>query len=353
MTTIYRDLPATWWGPPVATAASLPSSGLTGEVRLTLDTTNAYVWSGSSWVLTYASGSIGGPGVSVDGQIMLFNGTSGAVAKAATGSGFVKATSGVYGTQASVSLTADVAGVLPVANGGTNSSTALNNNRVIQSSGGKLVEAAAITASKALASDVNGIPVASTTSDTELGYVAGVTSAIQTQINGKEPSITSGTTAQFWRGDKSFQTLNTAAMTAVTDGSTASLGAIGEVLTATQATNTAVGVGATGTYGNAISISLTAGAWHVWGTAGFSANGANLTTGLQCGISSSSTGAGLSEFDTQLAAYLMSSTSDALLAAPAVLVNLAATTTYYLNTQFWYTAGSPQHRGKIYARRLR
>lgn len=47
---------------------------------------------------------------------------------------------------------------------------------------------------------------------TELSYVKGVTSAIQTQINGKENTITAGTTAQYYRGDKTFQTLNTAAV---------------------------------------------------------------------------------------------------------------------------------------------
>jgi hypothetical protein len=43
----------------------------------------------------------------------------------------------------------------------------------------------AITASRALVSDTNGLPVASATTATELGYVSGVTSAIQTQLNTK------------------------------------------------------------------------------------------------------------------------------------------------------------------------
>jgi len=75
---------------------------------------------------------------------------------------------------------------LPIAKGGTNSDTALNNNRVITSVAGALVEAAAIAASKALASDTNGLPVASTTTAAELAFLAGVTSAVQTQINGKQ-----------------------------------------------------------------------------------------------------------------------------------------------------------------------
>jgi len=75
---------------------------------------------------------------------------------------------------------------LPVSKGGTGSSSALNNNRVMQSSGGNIVEAAAITANRALISDANGIPTQSATTDTELGYVSGVTSAIQTQLNNKQ-----------------------------------------------------------------------------------------------------------------------------------------------------------------------
>jgi hypothetical protein len=84
----------------------------------------------------------------------------------------------------------DTITTLPISKGGTNSGTALNNNRVMTSSGGAIIEAAAITASRSLVSDTNGIPIASTTTSTEIGYVSGVTSAIQTQLNGKESTIT-------------------------------------------------------------------------------------------------------------------------------------------------------------------
>jgi alpha-tubulin suppressor-like RCC1 family protein len=46
-------------------------------------------------------------------------------------------------------------------------------------------------------------------SNTEYSYLDGVTSAIQAQLNAKESSITAGTTAQYLRGDKSWQTLDT------------------------------------------------------------------------------------------------------------------------------------------------
>jgi hypothetical protein len=79
---------------------------------------------------------------------------------------------------------------LPISKGGTNSGTALSNNRVMQSSGSAIVEASAITAARALKSDANGIPThfdtATEPSLTELALVKGVTgSAIQTQIDGK------------------------------------------------------------------------------------------------------------------------------------------------------------------------
>ncbi len=77
------------------------------------------------------------------------------------------------------------AGTLPIARGGTNSASALNNNRIMASSGGAIVEAAAITSSRALVSDANGVPTHSTVSSSELGYLSGVTSSIQTQIDGK------------------------------------------------------------------------------------------------------------------------------------------------------------------------
>lgn len=75
--------------------------------------------------------------------------------------------------------------LLAVSRGGTNSGAALNNNRIMISSGSAIVESAAITANRALASDASGIPVATAVTDTELGHLSGVTSAIQTQLNAK------------------------------------------------------------------------------------------------------------------------------------------------------------------------
>lgn len=45
--------------------------------------------------------------------------------------------------------------------------------------------------------------------NTEFGYLNGVTSNLQTQLNAKEGSIIAGTTPQYYRGDKTWQNLNT------------------------------------------------------------------------------------------------------------------------------------------------
>lgn len=56
--------------------------------------------------------------------------------------------------------------------------------------GASTIVTADLTASRALASDGSGKVAVSAVTSTELGYVSGVTSAIQTQLNGKEPTIT-------------------------------------------------------------------------------------------------------------------------------------------------------------------
>lgn len=56
---------------------------------------------------------------------------------------------------------------------------------IINNASGVMSEAAAITPSRVLVSDVNGIPVAGAASTTEASYLVGVTSGIQNQINNR------------------------------------------------------------------------------------------------------------------------------------------------------------------------
>jgi hypothetical protein len=63
------------------------------------------------------------------------------------------------------------------------------NRIVVNDATGVQVDAAAITASRALVSDANGIPTHSSTTSTEIGHLSGVTSAIQTQLDGKVDEV--------------------------------------------------------------------------------------------------------------------------------------------------------------------
>jgi hypothetical protein len=56
---------------------------------------------------------------------------------------------------------------------------------VVNDASGNLIDAAAITADRALISDANGIPTHSAVTATELGYLSGVTSGIQAQLDAK------------------------------------------------------------------------------------------------------------------------------------------------------------------------
>lgn len=67
--------------------------------------------------------------------------------------------------------------------------------------GATTIASSNLTASRALASDTNGKVAVSEVTATELGYVSGVTGAIQTQISGKQPSI--GTASGILKGNGS------------------------------------------------------------------------------------------------------------------------------------------------------
>ena len=67
-----------------------------------------------------------------------------------------------------------------------------NNKQAAITGGATSIVSANLTVSKALVSDASGKVAAATTSAVELGYVTGVTSAIQTQLNAKEATLTKG-----------------------------------------------------------------------------------------------------------------------------------------------------------------
>jgi hypothetical protein len=87
-------------------------------------------------------------------------------------------------------VNADVATAAAIARSKLASGT--SNRLVVNDGSGVMADAAAITASRALVSDANGIPTHSSVTATELGYVSGVTSSIQTQLGSKIDSSEKG-----------------------------------------------------------------------------------------------------------------------------------------------------------------
>lgn len=75
-----------------------------------------------------------------------------------------------------------------------------------------LSKLASVTADRVLISNGSGKIDISSITPTELNALSGISGSVQTQLNAKEPTITAGTSLQYYRGDKTFQTLNAAAI---------------------------------------------------------------------------------------------------------------------------------------------
>lgn len=156
-----------------------------GNLALTTNASDQLVFNGSvlNTLTLPVSVSNGGTGVSsLTTYAVLLGGTTttGAVQDAGTGSNGQVLTSQGPGAKPIWSASGTGSGTV-------NTGTA-NQLAYYASSTNAVSGLTAITASKALVSDTNGLPVAATTTTTELNFVSGVTSAIQTQINTKAPT---------------------------------------------------------------------------------------------------------------------------------------------------------------------
>lgn len=87
----------------------------------------------------------------------------------------------------------------------TATQNALNGKQATVTGGASTITSSNLTASRALVSNGSGKVAVSAVTSTELGYLDGVTSKIQTQLNGKAPSYTYGT-ADLTAGSSSLAT---------------------------------------------------------------------------------------------------------------------------------------------------
>lgn len=142
------------------------------------------------------------PSSSGGGGIISINGSTVGTQVIAAGSG-ISVVSALGTTTISstgiTSLTGDVTGTGPGATATTIAAGAVTNAKIVAAAGISVNKLAALTASRAVVSDGSGFITPATTTATEIGYVNGVTSAIQTQLNAKicanqEVSVSSNVT---------------------------------------------------------------------------------------------------------------------------------------------------------------
>lgn len=155
----YLQIPPTggfspYWQDAALDFASLGVGEADGEVKVTLDTRSLYMWNGAttSWDLIVSKTAIVGPASSTDNALMRWDGTNGQLA------------------QNSVGILSDAGALSGLSNVTSNA-----------------VNVTGFGGGKALVSSGTGVAEAAATTTTEIGYVNGVTSPIQPQINGKQP----------------------------------------------------------------------------------------------------------------------------------------------------------------------
>jgi hypothetical protein len=94
----------------------------------------------------------------------------------------------------------EVTGILPVANGGTNSSTALNNDRIMVSSGGAIVEATALTDGQLLIGSSGAAPVAANLTQGTGMTITNGAGAITLAVTNPVPAGTTTDATLRWSG---------------------------------------------------------------------------------------------------------------------------------------------------------
>ena len=119
-------------------------------------------------------------------------------------------TAGGFGGQVAIVTTPNNSVTLPVA-------------RLIVKNDGK-INIPGLTASKVVVTDASQNFASSSLDSAQLTFLSDMAGqTVQQQLNGKEPTITAGTISQYYRGDKTFQTLNGAAVANTPTGNIAAV----------------------------------------------------------------------------------------------------------------------------------
>lgn len=168
------------------------SGGTTGLTPPPGPTTGAITLSGT---LIAANGGTGFSSYTI-GDI-LYAGTSTTLAQlsdVATGNALISGGVGTAPSWGKINLTTAITGILPIANGGTNSSTALNNDRIMISNGGSIVEAAAGVTNTVLIGNTGAAPSFSATPTVTSITLNGTSNQLTLNTGGPTTIVTSPNT---------------------------------------------------------------------------------------------------------------------------------------------------------------
>lgn len=138
-----------------------------------------------------------------------------------------------------------------------------------------------------------------------------------------------------------------------TTNDSATTGYVGEYVESTQ--STATNFTTSNQWGSLVNITLTAGDWDISALLAAVVNGATMTGDITAGIGTASGNAatGMTEGVNRASARAPTSTDGSSITIPPYRVSISATTTYYLKYLAIYSAGTPQARGRLSARRIR
>jgi hypothetical protein len=299
---------------------------------------------------------------------------------------------------AAVSLTADVSGILPAANGGTNngftaftgpatstktftlpnasdtvaclaqSLTWTNNHNFQPASGVAVTVTGTGSATPVEITAGNYVIVTKFRSDNASGgYMIFNISGNDVAYIGSASQVLSGNARDFAiTTSAAFNLLlgtNNATQFKITSGSgvacagtttndSAAAGYIGEYVTASVASASSVSLTST-TTANITSISLTAGDWDVDGIVDYTAAGTTVVTALKQGSSSTSATLGATDTFSTADLGLTGPANDPAIVIPTVRYSLSTTTTIYLVTNAVFSVSTLKAYGTIRARRVR
>lgn len=264
-------------------------------------------------------------------------------------------TDGTTITFAQVTLTTDVTGILPIANGGTNGTASPASGAIAYGTGAAYAFNTPGTTSDWALSGGTGAPTFSSTTTTPK-VITGSTNAIQLLVTGSSTQSADIFVAEKQDGTDliNVTNVNGTKIRGTTTNDDAATGFVGEYVE--SVVSAAANFPTSGQFGDCTSISLTAGDWDVSYIMAATAPTTSVVSRVDGGIGTASgtstTGlvAGSSRVET---VGPVANANDVFAVIPPIRKTISATTTYYAKVFASWTTLAPQYTCRISARRVR